>query len=93
MINVSDGTNVDVRLAPVVASVCAVDVGERGGVLVLERSSEGVEMAVSQGGLRGSHEGRNGAEGGRHLDGIIKEELRKHNTETNRERGGEKMEG
>lgn len=66
VIDVTNGTNIDVRLGALESSVCAVDVCEASGRLGVQGGLKGARVAVLEAAARGPQKGREGTESGRH---------------------------
>lgn len=68
MIDVTDGTDVHVRLRALIRSICAVNLGESGGGPVAQGRLKGAGIAILETMSRGPQERRNGLESGRHFE-------------------------
>lgn len=75
MIDVANGTNVDVRLGSLKDGICAVEIEHARGVLLLQGGLKRVHSGRVEALARGAQERRHRAEGGRHgeNDGIYKD--------------------
>lgn len=58
VIDVTNGTDVDVRLSALERGVCAVDVGEAGGRLLVQGGLKGARVAILEAAARGPQERR-----------------------------------